>query len=216
MQKTTTELPAEIGLTAHDLMCIRDDRTLFSGLDFELGRGQMLLIEGANGCGKTSLLNILCGIREQDAGELSWCGKDTRKLGAEYHEHISYVGHRDGIKADLTPRENLKVSQALGKSSNAVSVDEALDQVDLYGFEDVPARNLSAGQQRRVGLARLLITSAQLWILDEPFTSIDRGGIRTIESLLEKHVRAGGMLVLTTHHVLNMKGTEIFRLNLSE
>ena len=216
MPKVTTELPPEIGLIARDLMCIRDDRTLFAGLNFELGRGQMLLIEGANGCGKTSLLHILCGIREQDAGELSWCGENTRKLGPEYHEHISYLGHRDGIKLDLTPRENLRMSQALGKSNNAISVDEALDQVDLYGFEDVHTRNLSAGQQRRVGLARLLITRALLWILDEPFTSIDRGGISTIESLLEKHVNAGGMLVLTTHHIINMKNAEIFRINLSE
>lgn len=216
MPKVTTELPPEISLAARDLMCIRDDRTLFAKLNFELGCGQMLLIEGANGCGKTSLLHILCGIREQDEGELSWGGEDTRKLGAEYHEHISYLGHRDGNKLDLSPRENLRMSQALGKPNHALSVDEALDQVGLYGFEDVHTRNLSAGQQRRVGFARLLITRAPLWILDEPFTSIDREGISTIESLMEKHVKAGGMLVLTTHHIINMKDVRTFRINLSE
>ena len=201
-------------LEARELTCIRDDRTLFSSLEFRLERGQALVLEGRNGSGKTSLLRILCGIRLPDAGCINWCGEDINRLGADYHEHTAYVGHRDGIKLDLTPLENLAMARALGKPNDS-TLEAALEKVDLYGFEDVLTRNLSAGQQRRLALARLLVTDTVLWILDEPFTSLDTHGIKTIEHLLDQHTGKGGMLAVTSHHAVNLNNTPTQTINLS-
>jgi heme exporter protein A len=203
-----------VSLVARDLACIRDDRILFEHLEFTVRSGEMLLLEGRNGSGKTSLLRILCSIRLPDAGVVNWCGEDIHKLGADYHEHIAYVGHRDGVKQDLTPQENLRVARALGKASSRSSA-EVLDRFGLYGFEDIPTYNLSAGQQRRLALARLLATEAQLWILDEPFTSLDKHGISLFESVMDEHIHAGGMIVLTTHHRVSFEGSSVHYINLS-
>jgi heme exporter protein A len=203
-----------LALEADALECIRDDRTLFRNLAFRLESGQALLLEGRNGSGKTSLLRILCGIRYPDAGTVRWNGTEIEKLGADYYQHTAYVGHRDGNKLDLTALENLAMARALGRPG-AVTPQEALEKVDLYGFEDTLTRNLSAGQQRRLALARLLVTDATLWILDEPFTSLDVHGIRVVEELLEAHTRAGGMLAVTSHHTVNLDGTTVHRINLS-
>jgi heme exporter protein A len=202
-------------LEASDLACVRDDRTLFEGLGFSVREGEMLLLEGRNGSGKTSLLRILCSIRLPDAGVVNWCGEDIQKLGADYHEHIAYVGHRDGVKQDLTPQENLRVAKALGKAATGHSSAEVLDRFGLFGFEDIPTYNLSAGQQRRLALARLLATEAQLWILDEPFTSLDKNGIALFEAVMDDHLRTGGMIVLTTHHRVNFGGSPVHHINLS-
>ncbi|MEA3411343.1 MAG: cytochrome c biogenesis heme-transporting ATPase CcmA [Pseudomonadota bacterium] len=202
-------------LQVHELECVRDDRVLFSGLEVSIESGEMLMLEGRNGSGKTSLLRILCGIRLPDAGYVSWCGRDIQRLGADYHESLSYVGHKDGIKQDLTPQENLRMSRALGTPHGGHTVDECLERFGLYGFEDVPTRTLSAGQQRRVALSRLLVTEAPLWILDEPFTSLDRHGIEVFESLMVDHLDLGGMIVLTTHHRVGVESNRIQRFNLS-
>lgn len=202
-------------LEARHLTCIRDDRTLFEDLEFKLESGETLLLEGRNGSGKTSLLRILCSIRLPDAGTVTWCGTDIQKLGADYHEHVAYVGHRDGIKQDLTPQENLRMAHALGRASASNHCADALERFDLYGFEDIPTYNLSAGQQRRLALARLLITESHLWILDEPFTSLDRHGIHLFEAVMEEHIASGGMLVLTTHHKVNLNAANVHHINLS-
>lgn len=200
---------------AVDLACVRDDRTLFSGLSFSVSSGQALVLEGQNGSGKTSLLRILCGIRLPEAGKILWGGKDIFDLGPEYHEHIAYMGHKDGNKLDLTPQENLRMARGLGKARQDLSIDDALDRVGLYGFEDVPTRNLSAGQQRRLAIARLLITEARLWILDEPFTSLDRQGIEIVEGLFDRHLAEGGVAAMTTHHRISFAASQTQRINLS-
>ncbi len=202
-------------LEAKELTCIRDDWTLFSGLSFKLEPSQALLIEGRNGSGKSSLLSLLCGLRSPDAGRLFWNGQDIEHKTVEYHQYIAYIGHKDGIKLDLTPRENLAIAQTLGAADTAVSVEEALATLELSGYEDSPARNLSAGQRRRVGLARLLLNHCRLWILDEPFTSLDRRGIALVESLIAGHLESGGMLAMTSHHAVNLPPDRVRRIDLS-
>ncbi len=202
---------------ARSLQCIRDDRVLFDELSFSVNPGQALVLEGRNGSGKTSLLRILCGIRLPESGTLLWEGRDIFRLGPEFHEHIAYLGHKDGSKLDLTPLENLRIARGLGKAQESIDLEEALDQVGLYGFEDIPTRNLSAGQQRRLAIARLLVTDAKLWILDEPFTSLDRKGIEHMERLFEEHLKRGGMAAMTTHHRIGFKDEiQLIRINLSE
>ncbi len=199
-------------LQANALSCIRDDRVLFEGLSFEVNVGQVLLLEGKNGSGKTSLLRILCGFREPDAGELSWCGDALSD--SSYFADLAYVGHLEGVKKELTVYENLKVSLALGQAG-LYSIMDALDRVNLTDYDEVLVQSLSAGQKRRLSLARLLITKNILWILDEPFTSLDRQGIELIETLMSEHCAMGGMIVLTSHHDLSIQGVDVQRILLS-
>ena len=142
-------------LQGSDLSCVRDDRILFEELCFELNSGQVLLLEGENGSGKTSLLRILCGFREPDAGQVLWCGHAIND--SQYYDDMAYVGHLDGVKKELTVLENLKVSLALGQRGQ-YSIAQALLKVQLADFEDAQVQSLSAGQKRRLSLARLLIT----------------------------------------------------------
>jgi len=216
MDSDARVFPQGVLLRAHGLECVRDDRVLFSDLGFELKPGGVLQLEGRNGSGKTSLLRILCGIRLPDSGSVTWGDRDIFRLGPEYHEHVAYVGHRDGVKQDLTALENLNMARGLGRPNPGLSLESALEKVDLYGFEDSLARKLSAGQQRRLALARLLVTEAQLWILDEPFTSLDRHGIEVFESLLDTHTGNGGMAAFTTHHRVHLADARVQRINLSE
>lgn len=195
-----------------NLSCIRDDRILFEGLDFTLNNNQVLLLEGKNGSGKTSLLRIICGFREQDAGDILWC--NTAIKDSDFFAEMAYVGHLDGVKKELTVVENLKMSLALSVAGN-YSIEQALDKVHLAGYDDSIVQSLSAGQKRRLSLARLLITRNSLWVLDEPFTSIDKEGIKLIESLMHEHIRAGGMIILTSHHDLDLHETEVQKINLS-
>lgn len=194
------------------LSCIRDDRVLFDDLAFELAAGQVLLLEGKNGSGKTSLLRILCGFREPDAGAIHWCGESVKD--SSFHADMAYVGHLDGIKKELTVLENLNMALALG-STGRYSIAQALNKVHLAGYDDVLVQALSAGQKRRLSLARLLITENVLWILDEPFTSLDRQGIALIESLMAEHCANGGMIVLTSHHDIALHDVDVLRINLS-
>lgn len=199
-------------LQGSGLSCIRDDRVLFSELDFRLKAGQILLLEGKNGSGKTSLLRILCGFREPDAGEVRWV--DEAINYSSYYADMAYIGHLDGIKKELTVLENLKVSLALGVAGQ-YSISDALKKVHLHGYDEVLVQALSAGQKRRLSLARLLITHNVLWILDEPFTSLDKQGIALIESLMVGHCANGGMIVLTSHHNITLHEVDVLRINLS-
>lgn len=199
-------------LQGNRLSCIRDDRVLFEELDFSLKPGQVLLLEGKNGSGKTSLLRILCGFREPDSGQVLWCGNTIND--SQYYADMAYVGHLDGIKKELTVLENLKVSLALSRVGQ-YSIQQALDKVKLAGYDDVLVQALSAGQKRRLSLARLLITQNSVWILDEPFTSLDKQGIALIESLMIEHCVNGGMIVLTSHHETNLQGVDIQHILLS-
>ena len=200
-------------LEVKGLSCSRDDRLLFADLHFRVNAGQALLLEGANGCGKTSLLRILCGFREADDGEIYWRGQPL--AASDYFSEMAYVGHADGHKKELTVLENLNVALALSEPGKR-AIDTALETVQLAGYEDNPVQTLSAGQKRRLSLARLLITHNLLWILDEPFTSLDKQGIALIESLIAQHVRNGGMAILTSHHDLSLDGVDLHTIRLDQ
>jgi heme exporter protein A len=200
-------------LTVEHLQCIRDDRVLFDDLNFSLSAGQLLQIEGRNGCGKTSLLRILCGLTLPTAGTVYWKDQDIQDRKESYWATLAYIGHANGVKAELTPLENLAMTQALAATPSSIRLENALEQVGLYGFEDVPTRTLSAGQQRRVALARLLVSQAPLWILDEPFTALDKAAIRMIEGWLDDHIKRGGMAVLTSHHTVHCEQATFLRLD---
>jgi len=202
-------------LEAVQLVCARDDRTLFDGLQFTLGPREIAQVEGPNGSGKTTLLRIICGLTLPDAGEVRWCGRNILDIRFEYFCAVAYIGHAHAVKAELTPIENLQMTRALGNARLSVDLVEALDRVGLWGYEHVPCRTLSAGQRRRVALARLLVADARLWVLDEPFTALDRTGRRDIEAMLIDHSAAGGMAILTTHHVVELGECTVTRIHLN-
>lgn len=199
-------------LQVKNLSCFRDDRLLFEGLGFTVENSQVLLLEGKNGSGKTSLLRIICGFREPDDGEILWCGNAIEE--SDFLAQMAYVGHLDGVKKELTVKENLNTALALSQPGK-YTLDQALYKVHLSGYDNTLVQSLSAGQKRRLSLARLLITSNVLWILDEPFTSLDKDGIRLIESLMHEHVTAGGMIILTSHHDLVLHESYVQKINLS-
>ncbi|CAG1020293.1 partial Cytochrome c biogenesis ATP-binding export protein CcmA, partial [Methylococcales bacterium] len=193
-------------LSVSNLACSRDERLLFSNVSFALSSGQILLLEGSNGSGKTTLLRILCGFREADAGEIFWRGAAIDD--GDYFNEMAYVGHADGSKKELSVLENLHFALALNTPGH-YSIDQALEKVQLGGFDDNPVQTLSAGQKRRLSLARLLITHNQLWILDEPFTSLDKQGVELIENLMIDHTRQGGMVILTSHQDLTLSHLDL-------
>lgn len=186
-------------LTLEELSCVRDDRELFAPISLNVDFGEVLQVEGANGSGKTTLLRALCGLVPLESGRIRWHGREIEEAGSEYYGVLRYVGHAAGVKRELTPRENLAVTRALGAPSPAASADEALARLGLTPFADTPLRRLSAGQCRRVALAGLLAAPATLWVLDEPFTALDAEGRRLVEQLVGEHCAGGGVVVLSTH-----------------
>ena len=189
-------------LHARDLACERDGRLLFEQLEVRLQVGEMLQVCGPNGSGKTSLLRVLAGLMTPTAGQVLLDGQPVQGQRAALHRHLLWLGHAAGIKDMLSAEENLAWLSALHTAATPGAIDQALRTVGLRGFEDVPSHTLSAGQQRRVALARLYLPGPPLWVLDEPFTALDKQGVAQLEEHLAKHCQRGGMVLLTTHHRL--------------
>ncbi|CNJ12859.1 cytochrome c biogenesis heme-transporting ATPase CcmA [Yersinia mollaretii] len=202
-------------LEAKDLTCIRDERRLFQRLSFGVAAGEIVQVEGQNGAGKTSLLRILAGLADADEGQVSWQGENIRRDRARYHQDLLYLGHQPGIKSVLTPFENLAFYQSVFQKVDSAAIWQALALVGLVGYEDLPVSQLSAGQQRRVALARLWLSQSPLWILDEPLTAIDKQGVGTLLALFVEHAAKGGMVLLTTHQDLDAVGQQVRKIRLT-
>jgi heme exporter protein A len=195
---------------------VRGDRRLFSNLDLSLAPGTYVQLTGPNGSGKTSLLRILCGLLAPAEGKVSWNGADIYSRREQYYTAVTYLGHRPGVKDELSALENLRIANAL----NGVEVSEgdaraALAQMGLSGRESLPARFLSEGQRRRVALARLLISQTRLWLLDEVLTSLDKGAVELVRSLITKHLNRGGIAIVATHQELELPAGVTKRLELT-
>lgn len=181
----------------------RDERVLFADLSIRLRPGDIVQLAGPNGSGKTSLLKILAGLSSRYEGDIEWCGRPLRHQWPDYRQRTLYFSHGSGIKPQLTAVENLRWSCAVrGQAVSDSAIGVALAKVGLRGFERQACFTLSAGQQRRVNLARLFCIEADFWLLDEPFTAIDLGGVAEIERWIVDFANAGGMVMLTTHHPL--------------
>jgi len=202
-------------LEVTNLGCVRGHRTLFSDVNFSMSPGTLLQLTGPNGSGKTSLLRIVCGIMAPERGEVRWEGAKIRSLGEEYSRSLSYLGHRNGIKEELSSLENLRIAAGLaGFSLSREKAREALKQTGLAGRENLPARFLSEGQRRRSALARLVACRTRLWVLDEVLASLDAAAVKLVESLLETHLSNDGMAIVATHQELSFSTGTIQRLDL--
>lgn len=198
----------EVLLKASDLSCERDDRILFQDLTLNVRPGSLIRIGGPNGAGKTSLLRILAGLSVHYSGRLEWCDQPIARVRETYLANLLFMGHRPAITPALTPMENLEFFMRMRRHVTRSALMEALAAAGLAYFEDIPARNLSAGQQRRIALARLYLSTEPLWILDEAFTAIDHEAVTALEQLLVERSRAGGAVIMTTHHKLALPGCE--------
>lgn len=202
------------GLIVNHLTCERGYRELFNDLSFQLSPGEILHIKGENGAGKTSLLRILAGLALPVTGEILFDGYDCRKYRSEYNEQLAFMGHKLGIKLELTPVENIRSYCELSKNHTDDVILDVLKQVGLYGFEEMYCNQLSAGQKRRVALAQAILSGARLWILDEPFTSLDIVGVEFFLQRIQQHVSQDGMLLLTTHQEVSLENCTIKYLQL--
>lgn len=198
------------------LACARGEQQLFTNLNFKISAGELLQVQGENGSGKTTLLRTLCGFIQPLAGEVRWQGQSILKLSEEYHANIIYLGHLNAIKDELNALENLRISSGLsGFAVSDSAAIAALRRMGLRGRETFPVKALSQGQRRRVALARLLISKAPLWILDEPLTALDVGAVGLMQGLIGEHLHNQGMVIFTTHQPLEVAGVETRRLSLS-
>ena len=192
-------------LEARGLNCIRGERQLFQNLNMAVTAGECLHIRGENGVGKTSLLRLLTGLSKPETGEVFWNSQSIAIDSSAYHRELLFLGHRDALKEDLTALENLELYAALDdvklSSEKALA---ALWRFGLRGREQLPVSCLSAGQKRRVLMARMLTRQAKLWILDEPFNALDVHAVQALQGLIAEHVEQGGSVVLTSHQDVNL------------
>lgn len=190
-----------------NLSCSRGDKRLFSGVSFALQPGEWLHLEGDNGVGKTSLLRLACGLSALEQGEIQWQGQPVASNIDEFRANLAYLGHQLALKEDLTPLENLRADTAIaGRTLALADAKTALARLGLKGREHLPVRVLSQGQKRRTALARLLVSSAPLWILDEPFVALDAAAQNVLSEVINGHLNRQGMVLFTSHQMVTLAG----------
>lgn len=201
---------------ANNLQCIRRDNILFQDLNFSLEDGDLLQIDGVNGSGKSSLLQMCVGLIQATEGEITWDGENIVDSRHKFQSNLTYFGHTNGVKAELTALENMKVMHALSGSELNIDYSSILDEIGLKGMDDVLLARMSAGQKRRIGLSRIFMSSSKLWFLDEPFNALDKNGKQIIEKLIVKHCKAGGMVVFATHQPMEIDGYPLKHVHLGK
>ena len=202
-------------LEASQLRCIRGERQLFDALGFRLQGGELLYLRGANGAGKTSLLRLLCGLAQPEAGQILWNGKPVGDQLAEFRSALFYLGHHNALQEALTVDDNLAFYAALGGARpDAAATASALERMGLRGCQRRLVRHLSQGQKRRVALARLMLNRASLWVLDEPFVALDHASLELLAGVIGQHLQQGGMAVLTSHQQVDIPGARVQTLEL--
>ncbi|WP_127346711.1 cytochrome c biogenesis heme-transporting ATPase CcmA [Pseudidiomarina mangrovi] len=200
-------------VTAQQLSSVRAGRTLFADLSFSVSAGAVLHVEGPNGAGKSTLLRIIAGLLKPQAGQVQLFPQHSADDPDYWRRQLLFIGHKAAVKAELTALENLAI-QAQLDGADLDDPWQTLETVGLLGLEDIPAQQLSAGQQRRIALARLWSSPAQLWILDEPFTALDTRGIELLQQRFAAHVHGGGSIILTSHQALSWQPSALQRLSI--
>jgi heme exporter protein A len=190
------------GLGVEGVHVWRGDRHVLKNLSFEINPREALHISGRNGSGKTTLLKVACGLLRPEQGRVTWRGRSISEVRADYQHALAYASHEPALKGDLTALENLRFMVGLKRRSSAAELAGCLQRTGVAGCADLPVRVLSAGQRRRVAMARVLGMRAPLWLLDEPFTNLDAAGSEIFAALIAEHVSSGGMAVVVAHHEL--------------
>lgn len=201
-----------------NITCLRQGRPLFQGLEFTLCAGKLLHITGKNGSGKTSLLHILLGFLKPYTGHMAWCGAPRTPQDTRYRMQLAYVGHLAGVRDSLTALENLRLAGQLHNAKNISDSDcyHALAYFALTQKAHALCKHLSSGERRRLALAKLRLLNTKLWLLDEPFTSLDLRAKTLLQSLLQSHLQKGGMVVLTHHGALDLPNVFVKCLDLAQ
>src|SRR5277367_1328930 len=202
------------GLSVEKVHVWRGDRHVLKGVSVTLGARELLHVSGPNGTGKTTLLRVVCGLLRPEQGEVSWNGHSISGVRLEYQAVLAYASHEPALKGDLTALENLRFAVGLKRRVSTQELRYSLEQTGAAACADLPARVLSAGQRRRVAMARVLAMSASLWLLDEPFTNLDSAGTELVSGLLQEHVEQGGSALVVAHHELKL-GCPVLRLDLT-
>lgn len=193
-------------LELRGLACVRGERKLFSGVSAAVGPGTVVRVRGDNGTGKTSLLRMVAGLSDPAAGQIHWDGADSRKEREAFQRDLVYLGHASAIKDELDPVENLLASSALADEAlNAAEAAQALSAIGLAERLTLECKVLSAGQRRRVALARLLLTRKRLWLLDEPFNALDPRAVQLLAETMARHLSGGGICLYTTHQAVEIQ-----------
>jgi heme exporter protein A len=192
------------GLQVDNIHVWRGDRHVLKGVSVTLTPGQLVHIRGPNGTGKTTLLRVVCGLLRPEQGVVSWRGSPIQNVRSEYQANLAFAAHEPALKSDLTALENLRFTVGMKRRVSTQDLGAALHRTGVAECANLPARVLSAGQRRRVAMARVLAMSASLWLLDEPFTNLDAAGGALVSALLQAHVRQGGSALVVAHHDLNL------------
>jgi heme exporter protein A len=193
------------GLVVDKVHVWRGERHVLKGVSMRAAPGDLVHVSGPNGTGKTTLLRVITGLLRPEQGRVTWCAKDIGRFRSEYLQRLVYLSHEPALKGDLTALENLKFSVGLKRRVSGEELGEHLRRAGVAHCAHLPARVLSAGQRRRVAMARVLAMRASLWLLDEPFTNLDAQGSQFVSELLAAHVRDGGLAVVVAHHDLQIE-----------
>lgn len=206
-------------LELKNISCERGTRQLFEKLNVSVSAGKVLHVRGENGSGKSSLLKIIALLNHSQKGEVFWQGENVAHYPEKYFENLLYLGHKGAINLQMNAVQNLTWYQNIqgqGDVSSTQQYEQAFKTLGLYGFEDIPVRHLSAGQKRKVLLARLILQNKKLWLLDEPFVSLDKPSIEILEVLMNRHLDQGGLIVFSSHQEVSIEQDKLVILNLED